>query len=109
MRPETTDQESSSCMLPSGEEARRALELNQSELSYFKAGISVITKLMSAVPETLARSAGCQSHRDLPDLESVPSRHDFPAPRIDHSCGFDSRQVSPASPAYGAGEKPVRT
>jgi hypothetical protein len=38
-------------MLPSGEEARRALELNQSELSYFKAGISVITKLMSAVPE----------------------------------------------------------
>jgi hypothetical protein len=41
-------------MLPSGEEARRAPKLNQPEwklLSYFKAGISVITKLKSAVPE----------------------------------------------------------
>jgi hypothetical protein len=41
-------------MLPSGEEARRAPELNQPEwklLSYFKAGISAITKLKSAIPE----------------------------------------------------------
>ena len=37
-------------MLPSGEEAHRPPELNQPELSYFKAGISVITKAHECRP-----------------------------------------------------------